>query len=80
MIDIDKVRDAYLRICGSCDYGLNEYGCNCPDKSDPRWVIQQLCDELELHRQVASRIAQESRQPGGIAGQALYNLLGKLPT
>lgn len=49
MIDIDQVRADYLKQCGPCDFGLVEFGCNCPT-GDARWAIQQLCDELEAAR------------------------------
>lgn len=52
MDDLDAIRHEWLVQCGSCDYGLPEYGCNCP-KGDHRPVIQQLIDEVERLRMAA---------------------------
>lgn len=50
-LTIEEIRDQYLRQCGPCDFGLVEFGCNCPT-GDARWVIQMLCDEVDrLHVQ-----------------------------
>lgn len=59
MIDIDKVRDEYLKVCGSHDYGLHEYGCACPENPDARWALQQLCDELQEARQQVRDLTQD---------------------
>lgn len=40
---------AFLVQCGSCDFGVMEYGCNCPP-GDPRSVIADLVREIERLR------------------------------
>lgn len=45
-IDLDALEaqaKTHLVQCGPCDFGLVEYGCNCP-KGDPRPVISQLVE------------------------------------
>lgn len=46
MLDLENIRRTWLVPCGSCDYGLNEFGCTCPP-GDIRSVVQTLVDELE---------------------------------
>ena len=49
LIEITEIRDKWLKQCGPCDFGLVEFGCQCPE-GDPRWIIQMLCDEVERLR------------------------------
>lgn len=67
MIDLDKLQadaEAQLVQCGSCDFGLVEYGCNCP-KGDPRSVISDVLPliaevrELRTQRDTVLALATE---------------------
>ena len=60
-LDLDKIRGEYLRKCGPHDFGLVEYGCNCPS-GEPRWAIQRLADEVEALRAALAAAEQRGRQ------------------
>jgi hypothetical protein len=47
--DLEAITAKWLRQCGSCDAGLPEFGCTCPE-GDPRVVISQLVIEVERLR------------------------------
>ncbi len=46
---LEALANAQLVQCGSCDFGLVEYGCTCP-KADPRPVISQLLEAVRTLR------------------------------
>lgn len=48
-LDLDAIAREWLVQCGSCDYGLVEYGCRCPS-GDYRPVMLRLVDELRRLR------------------------------
>lgn len=48
-LDLDAIRDEFLNQCGPCDFGLVEYGCNCPT-SDYRPPMSQLVAEVKRLR------------------------------
>lgn len=45
---VDRARPFMLQ-CGPCDYGLPEYGCNCPE-GDFRPIVSDLVTEVERLR------------------------------
>ena len=47
MIDLAKIEREWLTPCGSCDYGLVEYGCQCPD-GDYRLVMIELIERIRF--------------------------------
>lgn len=72
-LSIKEIRDQYLVQCGPCDFGLVEFGCNCP-VGDARWVIQMLCDELQEVRGVCwdvRRAAEHDPHPSQTVGDIL---------
>lgn len=44
-LDLEAVKDEFLRQCGPCDYGL-AYPCNCPS-SDYRPTMMRLIVRIE---------------------------------
>lgn len=48
MLDLDRIYEQWLNMCGSCDAGL-PMSCTCPD-DDPRSVILALVREVERLR------------------------------
>lgn len=61
LLTVAEIREQYLRQCGRCDFGLIEFGCNCPP-GDARWVIQMLCDEVDSLRQVCRDVRRAAEQ------------------
>jgi hypothetical protein len=45
---LKEISDRWLAVCGSCDYGIVEHGCNCSDlnRVDPRGDISRLLREI----------------------------------
>ena len=54
MTDLEKIRREWLNPCGTCDFGLVEYGCTCPE-GDYRNVIGDLVAALEDARSLAAK-------------------------
>lgn len=48
-LDLDAIEREWLVQCGPCDFGLVQYGCQCPS-GDYRWVIQRLVAEVRQMR------------------------------
>lgn len=64
-LTVAEIRERYLINCGPHDFGLVEFGCNCP-VGDVRWIIQMLCDELEEVRRTCRdvrRVAEQDSYP-----------------
>lgn len=53
--ELSRFESDWLRQCGPHDFGLMEYGCNCPD-GDPRWVIQKLIAEVKRLHEIEARM------------------------
>lgn len=49
MIDLDEILAKWCVPCGTCDFGLVEYGCTCP-QGDYRLVMLKLVDEIRRLR------------------------------
>lgn len=56
--ELQEIADRWLTICGSCDYGLVEYGCMCQhlDRIDPRATISRLLQEIDRLQDVEARM------------------------
>jgi len=52
---LERFEEDWLKVCGPCDYGLNEYGCNCPS-GDPRYAISRLIQEVKRLREIEARM------------------------
>lgn len=58
MSDLIKRAKALLVQCGPCDYGLAFTPCACPERYDPRPIIQELVEEIERRESnVRERVA-----------------------
>jgi len=53
-LDLDAIRAAWLRVCGSCDAGYPT-ACTCPT-ADPRAIIAALVTELDQLRAEIDRL------------------------
>jgi len=51
----------FMTQCGPCDFGLVEYGCQCPTE-DFRPVVAELCREVERLRAIEARVRAEERE------------------
>lgn len=65
-LDLDAVRETWLRPCGSCDAGL-PMGCTHPTGEDYRPVMARLVGEVEaLNRLVADQASGSLNQLVGL--------------
>lgn len=52
--DLRAIEEKFLYQCGSCDLGLVEFGCTCPE-GDYRPVMSQLVAEVHMLRATLRR-------------------------
>jgi len=52
---LQRFKKEWLVECGPHDFGLMEYGCNCPT-GDPRWVISRLIQEITRLQEIEARM------------------------